>query len=104
LAVLVNSQGFYISWQLMMSAKKKKDFLGGLSSPPSKLSTFLAVLLGSQGNVAFSWRQTAKEMLVKGMLCFFSFKYIYSTYDNQNIQGMKNIVMTYQKGFNMKIN
>jgi len=74
--VPINSLGFYISWQLMMSAKKNKDFLGGLSSPPSKLSTFLAVLLGSQGNIAFSWQLTAKEMLVKGMLCFLSFKYI----------------------------
>jgi len=100
--VLVNSQGFYISWQLMMSAKKNKHFLGGLSSPPSKLSTFLAVLLGSQGNVAFSWQLTAKEMLVKGMLCFFHLN-IYNTYDNRSIQGTKNIIMTYQKVFNMKI-
>jgi len=76
--------------------------LAGLSSTPSKLSTFLAVLLGSQGNIAFSWQQTTKEMLVKGMLCFFHLN-IYNAYDNRSIQGTKNIVMTYQKGFNMKI-
>ena len=62
--------------------------LAGLSSTPSKLSTFLAVLLSSKGNVAFSWQLTAKEMLVKGMLCFFHLN-IYNAYDNRSTKARK---------------